>query len=190
VAEGVPLPAVASDNRAGGRMAIEHLVSLGHRRIGHLTAAPRHVAAPDRLAGARDGLRAAGESPDALAIAAGDSWVAGGERAMRELLATNPDLTAVFAYNDLMAIGAIRAIRSAGRQVPDDVSVVGFDDVDLAAYVDPPLTTIAQSTAEMGRWAFERLARLLAAPDGDGGDEIVRLPVKLVVRASTGPAPG
>jgi DNA-binding LacI/PurR family transcriptional regulator len=109
---------------------------------------------------------------------------------MRELLATNPDLTAVFAYNDLMAIGAIRAIRSAGRQVPDDVSVVGFDDVDLAAYVDPPLTTIAQSTAEMGRWAFERLARLLAAPDGDGGDEIVRLPVKLVVRASTGPAPG
>ncbi|HEY7736393.1 MAG TPA: LacI family DNA-binding transcriptional regulator [Candidatus Limnocylindrales bacterium] len=190
VAEGVPLPGVASDNRAGGRLAVEHLVSLGHRRIGHLTAAPRHVAAPERLAGARDGLVASGLSADVLPIAAGESEVAGGERAMRDLLTGSPDLTAVFAYNDLMAIGAIRAIRSAGGRVPEDVSVVGFDDVDLAAYVDPPLTTIAQSTAEMGRWAFERLARLLATPDGDGGDEVVRLPVRLVVRSSTGPAPG
>jgi len=152
---------------------------------------------------------------DAVTVAIGEAGVAGGERAAAEALAADPHLTAIVAYNDLMAIGAMRAVRATGRRVPADVSVVGFDDVDLAGYVDPPLTTIAQATSEMGRWAVTRLADELAArgaarsgteapaseattaaPDGEGrnvsdgpGPAHLVLPVSLRVRESTGPAP-
>ena len=115
---------------------------------------------------------------------------------MLELLDRAPDVTAVLAYNDLMAIGALRAVRRRGGSVPEDVSVVGFDDVALAAYVDPPLTTLSQSTAEMGYWAVARLAERLrprtGTTDGHHGAEsaaAVMLPVRLEVRGSTGPAP-
>lgn len=199
-ASDVSLPAIASDNRGGGRLAVEHLLRLGHRRLGHLTAPPRNIDAPDRLAGALDALRAAGYPDDELVVTVGSPNVGGGQRALRELLEQAPDTTAVFAYNDLMAIGAMRAVRALGRSVPDDVSVVGFDDVTLAAYVDPPLTTIAQSTAEMGRWAFEELGRLMEPGASSAGVEggalharaggIVRLPVILRVRESTGPVRG
>ena len=137
--------------------------------------------------------------------------VAGGQRAAESIFATDPTVTAIVAYNDLMAIGAMRAVRAGGRHVPDDVSVVGFDDVALSAYVDPPLTTIAQETAEMGRWAVEQLTNRLAhaagvgpaagpSPGGDARDGLdeattheepaphVVLPVRLVVRGSSGPA--
>ena len=90
---------------------------------------------------------------------------------MLELLDRAPDVTAVLAYNDLMAIGALRAVRRRGGSVPEDVSVVGFDDVALAAYVDPPLTTLSQSTAEMGYWAVARLAERLR-PQGRREDAI------------------
>ena len=111
--------------------------------------------------------------------------VGGGERAAHELLDLAPDTTAIVAYNDLMAIGVLRAVlRRRGRRVPADVSVVGFDDVAFAAYLDPPLTTIAQRTDEMGRWAVAQLT------GGDGRSPAVRLPVDLRVRASTGPASG
>ena len=119
---------------------------------------------------------------------------------MLELLDRAPDVTAVLAYNDLMAIGALRAVRRRGGSVPDDVSVVGFDDVALAAYVDPPLTTLSQSTAEMGYWAVARLAERLrprAGADGAVGASVtgarrraVMLPVRLEVRGSTGTARG
>ena len=105
---------------------------------------------------------------------------------------TAPGTTAILAYNDLMAIGALRAIRGAGRGARD-VSVVGFDDVALAAYVDPPLTTIGQRTETMGRWAVEQSARAIRGP-GDAADEpagatTIRLPVDLEVRSSSGAAP-
>jgi DNA-binding LacI/PurR family transcriptional regulator len=120
------------------------------------------------------------------------------------ILAADPEVTAIVAYNDLMAIGAMRGVRAGGRRVPDDISVVGFDDVSLSAFVDPPLTTIAQSTAAMGRWAVEQLTKRLgrtaagappsAGESGDGSmdDEPaphVVLPVRLEIRGSTGPAP-
>jgi DNA-binding LacI/PurR family transcriptional regulator len=234
----VALPSVTSDNRSGGRIAAEHLLALGHRRIGVLTAGPRNPDASLRLAGISDALLGAGLDPLGLATAAGEATVTGGERAMALLLDRAPQLTGILAYNDLMAIGALRALRAAGRRIPEDVSVVGFDDVQLAAYLEPPLTTIAQATADMGRWAVERLRDLLAArlaalrpdrggqpagtttPSGaaaasraaaaseaaetttaseasgapaqepaPGREPVVFLPVRLVVRGSTGPAP-
>jgi LacI family transcriptional regulator len=178
------VPTIMSDNEGGGRMVAEHLVGLGHRRFGYLMPPPRNVDAPDRLAGVRRALREAALGSDALQIARGEALVWGGEVAANELLDRAPETTAFIAYNDLMAIGALRALRRRGRRVPAEASVAGFDDVALAAYVDPPLTTIAQRTEEMGRWAVARLV----GEDGLGPSS-VRLPVDLQVRESTGPAP-
>jgi LacI family transcriptional regulator len=201
----IGLPTIASDNRAGGALAAAHLAEIGHRRFGLIAAPERNIDAPDRLAGARDALQAAGIADSAIHVARGGPGVAGGERAAAEILARDPTVTALVAYNDLMAIGAMRAIRAAGLRIPADVSVTGFDDVDLAAYVDPPLTTISQATAEMGHWAVDRLTRELAdrvsarvatangrptagsAAEEWTPDHIV-LPVRLQVRGSTGPA--
>jgi LacI family transcriptional regulator len=178
------LPSIMSDNEGGARMITEHLLQLGHRRFGYLMPPPRNVDAPERLAGVRRALRQAGVDADALHIARGEALVWGGEVAANELLDRVPETTAFVAYNDLMAIGALRALRQRERHVPGDASVVGFDDVALAAYVDPPLTTISQRTDEMGRWAVERLIG-----DDGSGPSSVRLPVDLRVRGSSGPVP-
>ena len=198
----IGLSTISSDNYAGGALAARHLAELGHRRVGFITAPPRNLDGPSRLAGARDALRAAGIDDGSTTIEIDDAGVAGGQRAAARLLAADEGVTAVVAYNDLMAIGAMRAVRAAGRQIPIDVSVVGFDDVDLAAYVDPPLTTVAQSTSAMGRWAVTQLAAELSdrtTSRSDVAGEPVRsvalngthvvLPVRLEVRGSTGPAP-
>lgn len=184
----VDLPSIMSDNHAGGRLAAEHLLGLGHRRFGYLMAPPRNVDAPDRLAGVRQALAEAGLGDSGPTVTTGAPLVGGGEAAMLELLDRAPDVSAIVAYNDLMAIGALRTLRQRGRRVPLDVSVVGFDDVAFAAYVDPPLTTIAQGTIEMGRWAVAQLARRLRSGEADDGAASVRLPVRLVVRGSTGRA--
>jgi DNA-binding LacI/PurR family transcriptional regulator len=173
-----------SDNEGGGGMVAEHLLELGHRQFGYLMPPPRHVDAPARLAGVRRALRVAGIEPDGLQVARGEALVWGGEVAADELLDRSPETTAFIAYNDLMAIGALRALRRRGRRVPAEVSVAGFDDVALAAYVDPPLTTIAQRTDAMGRWAVARLV----GEDGLGPAS-VQLPVDLRIRESTGPPP-
>jgi LacI family transcriptional regulator len=183
------LASITSDNRGGARLATEHLLGLGHRRLGHITAPRSNAAAALRLGGVRDALRAAGIPRDTLEVTEGDAHVAGGERATRELLERAPGTTAIVCYNDLTAIGALRALRAIGCAVPRDVSVVGFDDIDLARWTDPPLTTIAQQKGEMGRWAFARIAELSppsrfrtrrTAPNR-------RLATQLVVRGSTGP---
>jgi LacI family transcriptional regulator len=205
----IDLPTIASDSVMGGRIATEHLLGLGHRRFGIITAGPRNLDAPDRVTGARSALRAAGIPTASEHVVIEEATVEGGQRAAAAILATDPSVTAIVAYNDLTAIGAMRAIRARGQRVPQDVSVIGFDDVHLAAYVDPPLTTIAQSTAEMGRWAVDELTRRLARPvpdsepgsgAGGGGGEArdaaepqpaphIVLPVRLKIRDSTGPAP-
>lgn len=202
-ATGVPLTAVASDNRGGARQAAEHLIGLGHRRLGFLAAPPRNVDSPVRLAGVRDAMGAAGLDPASLAVATGPALVAGGEGAMAELLERQPTPTGVVAYNDLMAIGALRAVRVRGLRVPTDVSVVGFDDVEFASYVDPPLTTVAQDQATMGVEAVRALAAQLAAEPAaatadasrpssaatDGRGTVIRLPTVLRIRGTTGPPP-
>ena len=198
----IGLSSIASDNRAGGALAAVHLAELGHERFGLITAPPRNVDATDRLAGAREALRAAGIDGDRVLVATDDASVVGGERAATEILDRDRRVTALVAYNDLMAVGAMRAVRAAGLRIPSDVSVVGFDNVDLATYVDPPLTTIAQATSQMGHWAVTQLASELAdrataraagggepSGPGDGAANHVILPVWLAVRGSTGPAP-
>jgi LacI family transcriptional regulator len=186
------LPAAVSDNRGGGRLAAEHLLGLGHRRLGVVTVAQLDRSAIDRVAGVRDALEAAGIDGSTLACAAGERTVSGGQDAMHRLLARRPAVTGVVSHNDVMAIGALRALRAAGRRVPLDVSVVGFDDIELAAYVEPPLTTIRQDTALLGRWGVDHLVAQLdarARPRAADASAVVRAGVRLVVRATTGPPP-
>ena len=184
----VGLPSIMSDNEGGGRVAAEHLLALGHRRFGYLMPPPRNVDAPVRLHGVEAALRRAGLGADALTVARGEPLVPGGEAATNEILDRAPATTAFLAYNDLMAIGALRALRRRGRSVPGSASVVGFDDVAMAAYVDPPLTTVSQRTDEMARWAVAQLFGH-GAPADVGVASSVRLPVDLQVRESSGPAP-
>ncbi|CAM5687429.1 putative Lactose operon repressor [Streptomyces afghaniensis 772] [Streptomyces afghaniensis] len=164
------------------RTATEHLLDLGHRTVHHLAGPERWFAARDRREGWRSALTARGTEQPAVLV--GDWSAASGHEAGRAL-AADGDVTAVFAANDDMAIGVIRALTEAGRRVPDDVSVVGFDDVPVAAYVTPPLTTVRQP--------FDAVARGTPAPGaghraaGHATATGERPPVELVVRASTAP---
>src|SRR5439155_26285992 len=154
----------------------------GHRRIGHITAPATNAAVVGGLLGVQAAMRRAGIGPDSLAVAQGDGRVAGGERAMSELLEQHPAPAGVVCYNGLTAIGAMRAVVRAGCSVPGDVSLVGFDDIDLARWTDPPLTTIAQPKREMGAWAFARLADAEDGPAPPPRAATVRLPTTLIVR--------
>ena len=183
---GSGLPTVTTAHRHGARMAGEHLIRLGHRLIGHIGAPSAHPAASQRRQGVRDALRAGG-LPELL-VGIGDGGVAGGASAAEALIAAG--VTGMVAYNDLTAIGALRALRRAGIGVPEEVSVVGFDDIDLAAWTDPPLTTIRQPIDELGRWAVEHLANVLSGDDEPGPATPVLLEPALVVRGSTAPAQG
>jgi LacI family transcriptional regulator len=178
-------PSVDVDNRAGARTAVEHLVSLGHRRIACITNAPlAYTAAADRLAGYRDAIEAAAlpYEPDLVVEGAFDA--ASGCLAMEELLSRAPGVTAVFVASDIVAFGALRALREAGRRVPADVSVVGFDDIPLARHFDPPLTTIRLPARALGAAAGRALLERLA---GRLDNERRLLPTELVVRDSTAP---
>lgn len=180
---GLPAPSVDVDNRTGAASAVGHLVDLGHRRIGLITNAPLdYTAADDRLAGYRDALRAGGIEPDERFIAEGAFDAASGYAAARDLLRRAPGLTAVFVASDIVAFGALRALREAGRRVPDDVSVVGFDDVPLARHFDPPLTTVRLPARGLGAAAGRALIDRLA---GRPVTNRTLLPTELVVREST-----
>jgi len=187
-APGSSLPGIITAHRSGGRMAAEHLLALGHRRLGHISAPSRQAgAARPRRAGVADAMRAAGLDPRSVLVVEGDELVAGGAAATEAMLAAPEPPTGIVCYNDLTAVGALRAVRRAGLRVPDDVSLVGFDDIEMAAWTDPPLTTVRQPTEAMGRWAVERLADAL--PGGRPAPERVTLRPVLVVRESTAPPP-
>ena len=155
------IPYVDCDNLGGARDAVRHLVGLGRTRIAHITGPLDQTSAVDRLDGYREVL---GEADPRL-VEESDFTPTGGERAMRALLDRCPDLDGVFAANDLSAAGALRALRERGRRVPEDVAVVGFDDMlHVAEQTDPPLTTVRQDIEGMGRM----MARLLLRGQGRG----------------------
>ena len=179
-AEGDEVLYVDSDNRGGARSAVEHLVAAGRRRIATITGPLDQTAAVDRLRGYQDALPDA----DPALIAEGDFTPEGGRQAMAELLARRPGLDAVFAASDLMASGALRVLRERGLRVPEDIALVGFDDVDtVAPWTDPPLTTVHQDIEGMGRLMARLLLRSLGE---DGGNAVapVITPTRLVVRNS------
>ncbi|MFI5262211.1 MAG: LacI family DNA-binding transcriptional regulator [Candidatus Limnocylindrales bacterium] len=177
------VPSVDVDNHAGAREAVEHLIALGHRRVACIPNAPlAYTAAADRVAGYTAALRAAGLEADPALIAEGDFDAASGHRAMAQLLARGRDFSAVFVASDTVAVGAIAALRQAGLDVPGDVSVVGFDDVPLAAFIDPPLTTIHLPAFELGATAGQVLIERVR---GGAVPAQTTLATNLVVRAST-----
>ncbi len=178
--EGPYIYSVSVDNAQGGHLATEHLLALGHRRIAYLGGPADHVSSRDRLTGYRDALSAAHLPFDSALVRDGDGRFTSGEQ-IAELMAETRPPTAVFCYNDLTAIGVLRAVRRRGLRVPDDISVVGFDDLEFAAYVEPPLTTIHQPKTEMGRRAMKMLV------DAMKGKEVPNYsaPVELVLRSST-----
>jgi DNA-binding LacI/PurR family transcriptional regulator len=176
------VPLVQVDNRMGARLATEHLLALGHTRIAHIMGAPLRIS-EERLLGYQGALTNAGLAPDSSLVALGDFTETGGHDAMEELLAAGSGLTAVFAANDLSALGAINAIVASGRSVPGDVSVVGFDDLRLARYTSPPLTTVRQPAREIARHSTELLLGMIA---GRQPGKLHHLfPPELVVRSST-----
>ncbi|WP_352428968.1 LacI family DNA-binding transcriptional regulator [Thermoflexus sp.] len=184
--EGPFLHSVAADSRQGAHLAMAHLLALGHTRIGYITGPPAARSNRERLAGYREMLAAAGIDPDPEWIVEGNGRPEGGEWGLQRLLASSRRPTAVFCYNDMTAIGALKAARAAGLRVPEDLSVVGFDDILFAAYTEPPLTTVAQPKYEMGRTAMGLLLRLL---EGEQAPVHLRLPCRLVERASCAPPP-
>jgi LacI family transcriptional regulator, galactose operon repressor len=187
------VPAVLSDNITGGRLATEHLLALGHRDIAFIASpVTANLAVDERIDGVRRALASVGPGSAPLPVIDGGGSVEGGERAARELLTARPQTTALICYNDLTAVGALRGARALGWSVPGDLSVVGFDDIELAPYVDPPLTTVRQDTTAMGAWAVGTLLSLISRDPGDEGSEIPgamthRIAVSLVERGSTGP---
>ena len=176
--------AIVVANRDGARAMVRHLVDLGHTRIGVIAGAEGNSDAEERMAGVVDGLTEAGLDQGAMVRASGDFSEASGFRAAQELLKADPRPTAIFALNDAMAIGALSALRAAGLKVPSDIAVAGFDDIPMAQFLDPPLTTVRVDISAMGARAANRvLSRLANGPSGSGV-EIV--PTTLMVRRSCG----
>lgn len=178
------LPTVDSDNFAGAVLATEYLLSLGHRRIGHISGRPDLESARLREAGFRKAMADAGVAVDERLVRVGGFRTESAADTAAELLALPDRPTAIFAGNDLSAISTMDVARSMGLTVPDDLSVIGFDNVPESALVDPPLTTIMQPLQRMGAEALRLLVDLIA---GVERDTHIRLPTELVVRASCRP---
>ncbi|MER7461117.1 LacI family DNA-binding transcriptional regulator [Micromonospora sp. NPDC126480] len=176
--DGADVPYVDVDHLGGVTRAVRHLLDSGRRRIASIAGPQDMVAGIERLAGYRETVTAAG-LPERVAF--GDFTRESGAAAMRQLLADHPDLDAVFAASDLMAHAALRTLREAGRRVPDDVAVIGFDDIETAAYTEPPLTTVRQPIQEIGRQMTRQLLRLAA---GEPIEPTVILPTELILRES------
>ncbi len=172
------------DNRLGGRLATRHLIEQGRQHIGLITGPISWWEARQRELGWREELAAHGRDVDESFIAFGD-WSAGsGERCLRMLLEWRPEIDAVFVSNDQMALGALKTARQLGRRVPEDLAVIGFDDIPEAAYFYPALTTIRQDTAELGRVGARQLITMIENPEPNGAEPLC-LPPALVVREST-----
>ena len=183
--EGNYVYSVRTDNLTGGRLAGEYLLSLGHRHIAYIAGPSGAHSSIERLKGCRSALQERGLGIPDEWIAPGDGQVEGGYAAISTLLQRSPRPTAIFCYNDMTAIGALRAIKAAGLHVPDDLSLIGYDDIAFAAFVDPPLTTVAQDKYTLGQQAMSLTLDLLNGRE-EAGDVI--LSPYLVKRASCAPA--
>jgi LacI family transcriptional regulator len=178
-----PGDAVIPDNVTGAREMARTLAGLGHRRIGVISGPANLTTTHDRLAGLRMGLEDSGLELASGAVVTGDFTRDGGERAVQELLKRIPGLTAIFALNDVMAIGALSGLRRLGKRVPEDISLAGFDDIPIARDLMPSLTTVRVPMLEMGARALA-----LALEPRTAGLRTEHLSTELVMRDSTGPA--
>jgi LacI family repressor for deo operon, udp, cdd, tsx, nupC, and nupG len=179
------IPTVSIDNVAACVDMMTYLAQMGHRRIAHLMGPPDNVLSHERLEGYRKGVEKNGCDIWPDAVRAGGFTIPAGRGAMARLLDERDPPTAVFAANDESAIGAIIEAKARGLNVPRDITIVGFDDIDFAQSYDPPLTTVYQPRREMGRKAMDILGRLLVDPRRAQPDAL--LDYKLVVRASSAP---
>jgi LacI family transcriptional regulator len=179
------IASVSAAHTSGADQAMKHLLGLGHRRIAIITGPRGWVATEDRRRGYHAALAAAGILPEPMLEVESNFEIDGGEQAAELLLSLADPPTAIFAFNDNHAIGAIRAARARGLSVPEDLSIVGFDDVEHATIVTPTLTTVRQPLAEMGRTAVSLLMRLLERHSLETLH--VELATRLVVRESTAP---
>jgi DNA-binding LacI/PurR family transcriptional regulator len=173
---------VIIDNLGGSTAAVQHLIQLGHRRIAYIGDQNGLQSDTERFAGYRQALTLADYRFVPELVVHGSGTAEGSLPAMKRLLALEEPPSAVFCYNDLTAVGALRAIRDKGLRVPEDISVIGFDDLAIASFTDPPLTTVRQPKEEMGRMAIEILCNLLA---GIQEQVQIKVPGELIVRQST-----
>lgn len=180
-----PVSSVRCDDHEGGYLATRYLIELGHTAIATLVGPDNEQCTLDRLAGYRQALTEADLTFESALTASGNWSATSGYQAVQWLLAANRPLSAIFAQNDRMAVGAIRALREAGLQVPHAVSVIGFDDIPLASYFDPPLTTLRQPLEESGRQAARLLIETIRDPDRP--PEQVLTHASLIERASCAP---
>lgn len=174
---------VLIDYGHGVMQAVEHVVSLGHRNVAFISGPLDLHSARTRRQAFLDGMRRHGQMPDRRMMREGTHTAEGGYREMAALLRLTRRPTAVVASNDWTAIGALHAIHAAGLRVPDDISIVGFDDIPLVSYTTPALTTVRMSAADVGGTAFDALFRLIDGERHEG--DVYQIPTKLVVRDST-----
>jgi DNA-binding LacI/PurR family transcriptional regulator len=172
------------ENFQASREIVSHLIDLGHRRIAYIGDRIGYSSDSERFSGYRSALDGADVPFEPGLVAHGNGKPEGGTEAMNTLLRSHEPPTAVFCYNDMTAIGALKAIRACGLTVPGDISLAGFDDLPLASYMEPPLTTVRQPKHEMGRLAMQVLLKLMA---GEEADQNVRVTGKVIVRQSTAP---
>jgi len=177
---------ISTDNLAGTRQAVEYLTHLGHHRIAYIANHQSYQTNLDRFAGYQAVLAQRGIPVDEQLIVEGDGTMSGGQWAAQQLLALPRFPTAIFCFNDLMAIGALCVLNQADIRVPADCSVIGFDDLELATYCCPPLTTVRQPRDQLGQRAMHMLQELI---QGRSEVQAEILPAELVVRETTGPAP-
>jgi DNA-binding LacI/PurR family transcriptional regulator len=184
--ETLRIPSVGVDEQAAGETAADHLLGLGHRRIGFVAGPPHYSPTKNKTAGLETALRRAGIELDRRYVAHAEWGYAGGAAAARQLLELNGDRpTALIASSDVMAIGALHAVHAAGLRVPEEMSIVGFDGVSAATFTNPALTTVAQPTSEIAATAIDALLRLIEMPERDVPHSVFR--PRLIERASTAP---
>ena len=177
------VPSIAVDERGAGELASRHLIDLGHERIGYVAGPDYYLPTRQKAAGREAALRAAGIEPDGLVAYGGDFSVEEGRAALRQLLERDPPPTGVICSSDLMAIGVLQEAAARGLRVPEDLSVVGFDGIEAAAWTSPALTTMEQPISEIAETAVNALRTLIAEPEKPLPDYSFR--PRLKVRGST-----